>query len=73
MKPWVARLLHRAVRWVGHRLGPADPPTAPALPAATPATPLPEAAYVTVVIPALNEARRIASVVAYALSDPATA
>jgi phosphoserine phosphatase len=73
MKPWVARLLHRAVRWVGKRLGPADQPTAPALTDATPATPLPEAAYATVVIPALNEARRIASVVAYALSDPATA
>lgn len=31
------------------------------------------AASVTVVIPALNEAKRIASVVAYALADPATA
>ncbi len=34
---------------------------------------VPERAYATVVIPALNEARRIAAVVAYALSDPATA
>ena len=30
-------------------------------------------AYATVVIPALNEAKRIAEVVAYALADPATA
>ena len=30
-------------------------------------------AYATVVIPALNEAKRISEVVAYALSDPATA
>ena len=34
---------------------------------------LPLAATVTVVIPALNEAKRIASVVAFALADPATA
>ena len=34
---------------------------------------LPLANYVTVVIPALNEAKRIADVVAYALSDVATA
>lgn len=34
---------------------------------------LPPQACVTVAIPALNEAARIASVVAYALSDPATA
>ena len=40
-------------------------------PAAVAALPL--AASVTVVIPALNEAKRIASVVAYALADPATA
>lgn len=38
-----------------------------------PAAALPLAASVTVVIPALNEAKRIASVVAYALADPATA
>ncbi len=30
-------------------------------------------AYATVVIPALNEAKRISEVVAYALADPATA
>lgn len=34
---------------------------------------LPSKAYATVVIPALNEAKRISEVVAYALSDPATA
>jgi len=77
MKPWLARILHRAVRWAGQRLGPPEPPPAvppaPALPVPPPAPPLPEVAYATVVIPALNEAKRIASVVAYALSDPATA
>lgn len=34
---------------------------------------LPSKAYATVVIPALNEAKRISEVVAYALADPATA
>lgn len=34
---------------------------------------MPLTAYVSVVIPALNEAKRIAEVVAYALADPATA
>lgn len=34
---------------------------------------LPSAAYASVVIPALNEAKRIAEVVAFALADPATA
>ncbi|MCE2915238.1 MAG: glycosyltransferase [Rubrivivax sp.] len=44
-------------------------------PAATPAPPLqlPLQRYVTVCIPALNEEKRIADVVAYALADPATA
>ena len=36
-------------------------------------TALPLASYVTVVIPALNEAKRIADVVIFALRDPATA
>ena len=76
MKPWMARILHRAVRWVGHRIGP--PTSEPAAEAAAPplaiaAAPLPPTACVTVVIPALNEAKRIASVVAYALADAATA
>lgn len=75
MKPWLARVLHRAVRWVGKRLGPHEPAPAAATPGlpAPPLEALPQAACVTVVIPALNEARRIASVVAYALADPATA
>lgn len=42
-------------------------------PVSSQALSLPVRASVTVVIPALNEARRIAQVVAYALSDPATA
>ncbi len=54
---WLDALLPRAWR-----------AAAPAPPAA-----LPLAACVSVVIPALNEASRIASVVAYALADPATA
>jgi len=78
MKPWVARLLQRGLRWVGGRLGPPPgKPTAPDSPAAVlpapPADAAPPMACVTVVIPALNEAKRIASVVAYALADPATA
>jgi glucosyl-3-phosphoglycerate synthase len=48
---------------------PADPPAAPAAPPA----PVVLERCVSVVIPALNEARRIAEVVRYALSDPATA
>ncbi|MDP1646855.1 MAG: glycosyltransferase [Rubrivivax sp.] len=75
MKPWLARVLHRAVRWVGKRLGPHEPMPGgetPVLPAAS-FDALPPKACVTVVIPALNEARRIAGVVAYALADPATA
>ena len=77
MKPWLARLLQRGLRWVGERLGP--PPGAPQTPelptAALPVPPAdaPPKTCVTVVIPALNEAKRIASVVAYALADPATA
>jgi phosphoserine phosphatase len=63
----VDRLAHPAA--AGARQAAADHVSA-ALPAAAPA-PLP--ARATVVIPALNEARRIASVVAYALADPATA
>ena len=57
---WLDALLPRA--WRGG---------APAPPGAPPELPL--AACVSVVIPALNEASRIASVVAYALADPATA
>lgn len=52
-----------------HRPAPRRSPEA----LAAPVLQLPMKACVTVVIPALNEARRIASVVAYALGDPATA
>ncbi len=67
------------VRWLQRRLqrpaaGRADAALGTTVAgAAPPAQALALAASVTVVIPALNEARRIASVVAYALADPATA
>lgn len=51
-------------------------PTTPAEPSVTPATPARQMdvrGSVTVVIPALNEAARIADVVRHALADPATA
>ncbi|HSQ73012.1 MAG TPA: glycosyltransferase, partial [Rubrivivax sp.] len=79
MKPWIARLLQKGVRWIGQRIGappkPPDTSAAATLPAPVleQAEATPPLACVTVVIPALNEARRIASVVAYALADPATA
>lgn len=65
-------------RWFARRLR-IEPPAIselPQTPAPSPAAPiaaLPLAASVSVVIPALNESKRIASVVAFALSDPATA
>jgi glucosyl-3-phosphoglycerate synthase len=67
---WLQRWMARMVP--GLRPPPALPDTTGPAPAATPPQ-LPLQACVTVVIPALNEAKRIASVVAYALSDPATA
>lgn len=75
MKPWLARILQRPLRWVARRLGPPpdQPAPAPGLPEPLSMAALPPTACATVVIPALNEAKRIASVVAYALSDPATA
>ena len=83
MKDLLHRILRllppRLARWLQRRLR-GQPPTradsALPQPAAAPAraiAALPLAASVTVVIPALNEAKRIASVVAYALADPATA
>jgi phosphoserine phosphatase len=74
MKPWLSRVLQRALRWIGGQLGAHGRPRADAgaLPAPSAAA-TPPKACVTVVIPALNEARRIASVVAFALADPATA
>lgn len=56
---WLSALVRRAL---------ARPPVA----LSTPQPPLPRTAYATVVIPALNEAKRIGEVVAYALADPAT-
>jgi glucosyl-3-phosphoglycerate synthase len=77
------------MRWITDRLRtlwhqllrarrPAEPGPAAPPPGALAETPpvvlqLPMSRYATVVIPALNEARRIADVVAYALADPATA
>jgi phosphoserine phosphatase len=76
MTPWLSRLLQRALRWVGDRLSQTDRKSgaeSTAVPAPLSAEDLAPGACVTVVIPALNEAKRIASVVAYALADPATA
>lgn len=73
---WIADRLQAL--WQGLRrtgLPAARPDTAPAsepgVAAGRPVA-LPMLRYATVVIPALNEARRIADVVAYALADPAT-
>jgi glucosyl-3-phosphoglycerate synthase len=72
-------------KWATRRRGPARKDTSTTAPAAlvnkqeaSPAAPSPSLhapllACVSVVIPALNEAARIASVVRHALSDPATA
>jgi glucosyl-3-phosphoglycerate synthase len=65
----IRRLTKRFLRWWAKVTG--QEPLAATL--QTPALTLPSTAYATVVIPALNEAKRIADVVAYALSDPATA
>lgn len=77
MPDLLERLRRALARWWA-RLFPlrplpeAAPPVPQALPPA-PAAALPLSPCVTVVIPALNEAARIADVVRYALSDPATA
>ncbi|WP_161631577.1 HAD-IB family phosphatase [Rhodoferax saidenbachensis] len=67
-------------RWLWAQLGKLLDKQAPQHPAPEhkvlpPASPLAldAKAYATVIIPALNEAKRIADVVAYALADPATA
>lgn len=77
MKPWINGALQRARRWIDWRPAPSAPAGAGPLPPAAAqreAPPVwPRASCVSVVIPALNESRRIASVVAYALADPATA
>lgn len=79
MNPWFERW---RAWWLGwwSRLRPASPQVPPPPPAPSPPTLLglepgrpPSPPRVTVVIPALNEAARIAEVVGHALSDPATA
>ncbi len=69
------RLLPSLARWLARRRRREALPALPPSAAPTPAAPLalPMAASVSVVIPALNESRRIASVVAFALADPVTA
>lgn len=72
LPPRLSRWLHRYLRsQPASRNEPALAHTVDVV--ARPVAALPLAATVTVVIPALNEAKRIASVVAYALADPATA
>jgi len=79
MTDWLDSILRwlppTLARWLARRLRggvPALPAAAPPVPAEAVAM-LPLAASVSVVIPALNESRRIASVVAFALADPVTA
>lgn len=73
--PWLPNLLgwltFKARQFFGGELKLRKFPTKPCHNVQTIA--LPSKAYATVVIPALNEAKRISEVVAYALSDPATA
>ncbi|MBL8511180.1 MAG: glycosyltransferase [Betaproteobacteria bacterium] len=72
---WLSSLFHwfssKARRWMGTAFK-EQPPTTVTTPNIQPIA-LDAKAYATVVIPALNEEKRIAEVVAYALSDPATA
>ena len=75
---WIADRLRTLWRQLLRGRRPAEPgpitPTPGALAESPPVVlQLPMSRYATVVIPALNEARRIADVVAYALADPATA
>ncbi len=71
----MSSLWSRIGAWLARRRPRPDEPSAPALVTTADATPPlpPVRACATVVIPALNEARRIAEVVRYALGDPATA
>ncbi|MGA1327529.1 MAG: glycosyltransferase [Rubrivivax sp.] len=62
----------RITAWLPRRRPRTQPPAVSA-PSDTPTPRPPLRACATVVIPALNEARRIAEVVRYALQDPATA
>lgn len=73
---WLSRLLQWLVARSRQLLGPLRPTRRPVsdLPLLERQTrALPLRACATVIIPALNEERRIAEVVAYALADPATA
>ncbi|MCW5610284.1 MAG: glycosyltransferase [Rubrivivax sp.] len=72
MSSLLQRMRARFEAWLGSppRRGAPGPARRQAAAAALPAQPL---ACASVVIPALNEAARIASVVRYALADPATA
>lgn len=63
-------LLSRSLR---RHPAPLDPSRSPADAAPAPVQPLPLRRCASVCIPALNEEKRIADVVAYALADPATA
>lgn len=72
LPPRLARWLQRYLRQTPTGRADAALPHTVDVPAREVAA-LPLAASVTVVIPALNEAKRIASVVTYALADPATA
>lgn len=72
MKAWIERLLTLLGLRRRRSAEPAAPPASAVQLTTTPKT-LGLEACVSVVIPALNEARRIAEVVRYALADPATA
>ena len=74
----MSALIRRCVAWLQAKLRSARrqrPPPQPIEPEAPPppALPSPLVACATVVVPALNEAARIADVVRHALADPATA
>ncbi len=69
---WVRQRWQRLRPWRARKGPPWAPPTAAPVQAPH-ALPSPLLACATVVIPALNEANRIASVVRHALADPATA
>lgn len=72
MSNWITGISQRIVQWLGRSPDskPRDQGGSGAVPPTTAAQP---ERCVTVVIPALNEAKQIAEVVRYAWSDPATA
>jgi glycosyltransferase involved in cell wall biosynthesis len=82
MHPWITWLTSRLQQWIsltevrlrqGWSLARFRPTPSRGSRPSSPPLQLATAACATVVIPALNEAKRIADVVAYALRDPATA